>query len=185
MWSIATTTRSKRRAAWISGSTTPAGSDQASKADVPPALDAQALEDQFKKKIDEAQKQQPGTDGYYIGKSKGKTYGVLLVRSPLSSMDPAAFELRAQIQKLVSVINPQAWDPKLTVGYSGQLDHDCRGETRDHSRPGADRRHGCGHDLGRRFCCFSCAFACWPAWASRSWWAALGRLPAPIWASAT
>ena len=36
-------------------------------------------------------------------------------------MDPAAFELRAQIQKLVSAINPQAWDPKLTVGYSGNL----------------------------------------------------------------
>jgi len=98
-----------------------AGSDQASKADVPPALNAQTLEDQFKKKIDEAQKQQPGTDGYYIGKSKGKTYGVLLVRSPLNSMDPAAFELRTQIQKLVSGINPQAWDPKLTVGYSGNL----------------------------------------------------------------
>ncbi|HEY0463065.1 MAG TPA: MMPL family transporter [Polyangiaceae bacterium] len=93
----------------------------ASKADVPPPLDAQALEDRFKKKIEEAQKQQPGTDGYYIGKSNGQTYGVILVRSPLNSMDPVAFELRSQIQKLVSAIHPQAWDPKLTVGYSGNL----------------------------------------------------------------
>ena len=97
------------------------GNDAASKADVPPPLDAQALEDRFKKKIEEAQKQQPGTDGYYIGKSKGATYGVILVRSPLSSMDPLAFELRAQIQKLVSELHPQAWDPRLTVGYSGNL----------------------------------------------------------------
>ena len=98
-----------------------ASSDADGKADVPPPLDAQALEDRFKKKIEEAQKQQPGTDGYYIGQSKGATYGVILVRSPLSSMDPLAFELRAQIQKLVSDLHPQAWDPQLTVGYSGNL----------------------------------------------------------------
>jgi len=98
-----------------------ASGDTASQADVPPPLDAQALEDRFKKKIEEAQKLQPGTDGYYIGKSKGRTYGILLVRSPLNSMDPVAFELREQIQKLVSAIHPQAWDPKMTVGYSGNL----------------------------------------------------------------
>ena len=93
----------------------------AEQADAPPRLDAQALEDRFKKKIEEAQKQQPGTDGYYIGKSKGATYGVLLVRTPLGGMDPRAFELRHQIQKLVQRIQPQAWDPKMTVGYSGNL----------------------------------------------------------------
>ncbi len=98
-----------------------ASSDTASKDDVPPPLDAQALEDKFQKKIEEAQKQQPGTDGYYIGKSLGHTYGVLLVRSPLNSMDPRAFELRSQIQKLVLAIHPQAWDANFTVGYSGNL----------------------------------------------------------------
>src|SRR6187551_380551 len=98
-----------------------AASDAVSNADAPPRLDAQALEARFKKKIEEAQKQQPGTDVYYIGKSKGSTYGVILVRSPLSSMDPAAFELRSQIQKLVTALHPQAWDPQLTVGYSGNL----------------------------------------------------------------
>lgn len=91
------------------------------KADLPPPLDAQALEDKFKKKIEEAQKKQPGTDGYYIGKSKDHTYGVILVRTPLGSMDPKAFELRSQIQKLVEAIQPQTWDPKFTVGYSGNL----------------------------------------------------------------
>lgn len=95
--------------------------DAANQADAPPPLDAQALEDKFKKKIEEAQKKQPGTDGYYIGKSKGKTYGVILVRTPLGGMDPRAFELRTQIQKLVQEIHPQAWDPKMTVGYSGNL----------------------------------------------------------------
>jgi len=98
-----------------------ASSDGASKADAPPPLDARALEERFQKKIAEAQKLQPGTDGYYIGQSKGKTYGVLLVRSPLNSMDARAFELRSQIQTLVNAMHPQTWDPKLTVGYSGNL----------------------------------------------------------------
>jgi len=91
------------------------------KGDIPPPLNVQALEDKFKKKIEETQKKQPGTDGYYIGKSKGETYGVILVRTPLGSMDPLAFELRSQIQRLVRGIQPEAWDPKFTVGYSGNL----------------------------------------------------------------
>ncbi len=53
------------------------GSGAVSKAEQPPPFDAQALEDKFRKKIEEAQKSQPGTDGYYIGKSKGQTYGVI------------------------------------------------------------------------------------------------------------
>ena len=95
--------------------------DAEAKADVPPPLDADALEAKFKKKIEEAEKKQPGTDGYYIGKSLNKTYGVLLVRTPLGSMDPRAFELRSQIQELVKVIHPEQWDPHFTVGYSGNL----------------------------------------------------------------
>jgi uncharacterized protein len=90
-------------------------------ADIPPPLDAQSIEDKFKKKIDEAQKKQAGTDGYYIGKSKGKTWGAILVRTPLGSMDPRAFELRGQIAELIAKINPQQWDPAFTVGYTGNL----------------------------------------------------------------
>ena len=103
--------------------------------DTPPALDAEAMEDKFKKKIAEAEKKQPGTDGYYIGQSKEQTYGVLLVRTPLGSMDPRAFELRNQIQKLVDAIHPQAWDPKFTVGYSGNL------------VTAAEQHHAITHDL--------------------------------------
>jgi uncharacterized protein len=95
--------------------------DADSKADAPPPLDAQALEDKFKKKIEEAQKKQPGTDGYYIGKSKNELLGVILVRTPLSSMDARAFELRAQIQHLIDQMHPQQWDPQFSVGYSGNL----------------------------------------------------------------
>ncbi len=91
------------------------------KADAPPPLDAEALEDKLKKKLEEAEKKQPGTDAYYIGKSKDRTWGVILVRTPLGSMDPKAFELRSQIQALVDKIAPQTWDPKFTVGYSGNL----------------------------------------------------------------
>src|SRR5450432_3400534 len=91
------------------------------KTDAPPALDAQAVEDKFKKKIEEAEKKQPGTDGYYIGKSKGKTWGAILVRTPLGGMDPKAFELREQIENLVRRIHPEQWDPAFTVGYTGNL----------------------------------------------------------------
>ncbi|MEO6599065.1 MAG: MMPL family transporter [Polyangiaceae bacterium] len=95
--------------------------DADTKADAPPPLDADALEDKFKKKLEEAEKKQPGTDGYYIGQSKAQTWGVILVRTPLGSMDPRAFELRSQIQALVDKIAPQSWDPKFSVGYSGNL----------------------------------------------------------------
>ena len=95
--------------------------DAESKADAPPPLDADAIEAKFKKKIEEAQKKQPGTDGYYIGKSRGKTFGVILIRTPLGSTDPRAFEVRGQIQKLVDAIRPEQWDPHFTVGYSGNL----------------------------------------------------------------
>jgi hypothetical protein len=95
--------------------------DADSKADAPPPLDAQALEDKFQAKIDDAQKKQPGTDGYYIGKSRGQTFGIILVRTPLGSMDERAFELRSQIQGIVSKINPKQWDPEFSVGYSGNL----------------------------------------------------------------
>jgi uncharacterized protein len=97
------------------------GLDDDDKSDVPPPLDADALEDKFQKKIDDAQKKQPGTDGYYIGKSKGRTWGILLVRTPLGSMDPRAFELRGQIEDLIKKINPEAWDPAFTVGFTGNL----------------------------------------------------------------
>ena len=95
--------------------------DADSKADIPPPLDAQALEDKFKKKLDDAQKKQPGTDGYYIGQSRGELIGAILVRTPLGSMDPRAFVLRGQIQQLVDQMNPRQWDPKFTVGYTGNL----------------------------------------------------------------
>ena len=51
--------------------------DSEAKADAPPPLDVQALEDKFKKKIEEAEKKQPGTDGYSIGKSNNETLGVI------------------------------------------------------------------------------------------------------------
>ena len=97
------------------------GLDDEDKTDIPPPLDADALEDKFKKEIDDAEKKQKGTDGYYIGKSKGKTWGVIFVRTPLSSMDPRAFVLRGQIEDLIKKINPQQWDPAFTVGYTGNL----------------------------------------------------------------
>ena len=97
------------------------GLDDEDKQSAPPPLDAQAVEDKFKGKIEEAEKNQPGTDGYYIGKSKGQTWAAILVRTPLGSTDHRAFELRRQIEQLIATINPKQWDPAFTVGYTGNL----------------------------------------------------------------
>lgn len=97
------------------------GDDEDKAEEAPPPLDVEGLENQFRQKIADAEKLQPGTDGYYIGKSRGQTWGVILVRTPLSSMDQRAFELRSQIQRLIADIKPERFDPQLTVGYTGNL----------------------------------------------------------------
>jgi predicted RND superfamily exporter protein len=104
-------------------------------ADTPPPLDADAMEAKFQQKIAEAEQKQPGTDGYYIGKSRGQLWGVILIRTPLASMDPRAFELRAQIQKLIDALHPERWDRDFTVGYSGNL------------ITAAEQHHAITHDL--------------------------------------
>ncbi len=71
------------------------------------------------KKMDEAQKQQPGTDGYYIANRRVTPTECSWSGVHSAVWIPRAFVLRSQIQKLVSAIHPQAWDPQMTVGYSG------------------------------------------------------------------
>ncbi|HVU02256.1 MAG TPA: MMPL family transporter [Polyangiaceae bacterium] len=73
----------------------------------------------LEKKANEAKESAPGTDGYYIGEN-GKL-AAILVRTPLGSGDPRAFELRETIGKLIREIHPEQWDPKIHFGFSGNL----------------------------------------------------------------
>lgn len=77
------------------------------------------LVQRFNRKVDEARKKQPGIDGYYIGE-KGKL-AAILVRTPLGSGSPQAFELRRKIEAIVAEVNPRSWDPALKVGFTGNL----------------------------------------------------------------
>ncbi len=87
--------------------------------DEPPDLSAESLKKRFQRKVDEANAQAPGTDGYYIGE-EGKL-GAILVRTPLGSGSQGAFELVKRIEALVAEINPQAWDPSIEVHFTGNL----------------------------------------------------------------
>ncbi|HEY2405064.1 MAG TPA: MMPL family transporter [Polyangiaceae bacterium] len=89
--------------------------------EAPPRIDGKSLGERFQTKIDEAEQKQPGTDGYYIGKSRGHMLGAIMVRTKLGGMNPKAFELEAEIEALIRQINPQQWDPALTVGFTGNL----------------------------------------------------------------
>jgi predicted RND superfamily exporter protein len=85
----------------------------------PPKITAKSLEERFKKKADDAKKSSRGVDGYYIG--EGGTLAAILVRTPLSSGDERAFELQKQIQKIVDEERPTIADPKLKLGFTGNL----------------------------------------------------------------
>src|SRR5690606_29107338 len=87
--------------------------------DAPPDLSAEALKKRFERKVKEAEKKTPGTDGYYIGE-EGKL-GAILVRTPLSSGSQDAYELRRRIESQVAEINPTSWDPQLEVNFAGNL----------------------------------------------------------------
>jgi hypothetical protein len=85
----------------------------------PPEITASSLKERFQKKVDEAKKKERGVDGYYIGEHDH--LGVILVRTPLGSGDPKAFELEQKIRGLVKQINPHSWDPTLEVEFTGNL----------------------------------------------------------------
>lgn len=85
----------------------------------PPEITAASLKKRFQKKVDEAKKKERGVDGYYIGEHDH--LGVILVRTPLGSGDPKAFELEQKIRGLVKQINPHSWDPTLEVEFTGNL----------------------------------------------------------------
>lgn len=96
-----------------------AGSDLGLDDEEPPALTAEAVEKRFQKKVDEAKKSSKGVDGYYIGEA-GKL-AAILVRTPLGSGDPKAFELRKKIEDIVAEQRTNIADPSLALNFTGNL----------------------------------------------------------------
>ncbi|HVJ20923.1 MAG TPA: MMPL family transporter [Polyangiaceae bacterium] len=84
-----------------------------------PAFDFSLTEQKLRAEADAARKRQPGQGGYYIGSEP--LLAAVLVRTPLGSTDPRAFELRAQIENIVARLKPQSPGPPLRVGYTGNL----------------------------------------------------------------
>ena len=84
-----------------------------------PPIDAENIERRFGKRLEEARKNSPGLDGYYIGEN-GK-FAAILVRTPLPGTSWRAFELKQKIEAIVAKVNPKSWDPALRIGFTGNL----------------------------------------------------------------
>ncbi len=87
--------------------------------DEPKKLSIDDIVSKLEKKADEARKNSPGVDGYYIG--EGGKIAAVLVRTPFESGDVRAFELRRRIEKIIEELHPARWDPKMHFGFTGNL----------------------------------------------------------------
>jgi predicted RND superfamily exporter protein len=87
--------------------------------EAPPPISIESLKEKFSKaegKFDE----KAGKSGYYIG--EGGRMLAILVRTPVEpgSIEPA-HRLRAKIDEVVRDANPTSFDPKMTIGYTGDF----------------------------------------------------------------
>ncbi len=96
-----------------------AAAPAASSTKAPPQSELDAVLKRFEIQADAARKTQAGQDGYYIG--EGGTLAAILVRTPLGSGDPKAFELRKKIEQLTAELGFAKQDPKFRVMFTGNL----------------------------------------------------------------
>src|SRR5688572_11850782 len=67
--------------------------------EAPPAFDPKAIKERLDRKLTEARKSAPGSDGYYLG--EGGHFAVIMLRTPLGSTDQRAFELQERVRRIV------------------------------------------------------------------------------------
>jgi len=106
--------------------------------EAPPELTAETIERRFRHGLDELKKNDRGLDGYYIGENG--TFAVILVRTPLGSMDQRAFDLQASITRLIEQGPWKKLDPAFRFGFTGNLvtsAEEYRSVTRDLTEIGA------------------------------------------------
>ena len=87
--------------------------------DAPPPVTAESVRQRFQHSLDDLKKQAKGVDGYYIGEEG--TFAVILVRTPLGSMDQRAFDLQQRISELIDKGPWVKQDPKFRYGFTGNL----------------------------------------------------------------
>jgi len=85
----------------------------------PEPITVQSVRGSFQKSLDQAKEATPGSDGYYIGEDGH--LAVILIRTPLRAMDQRAFELEAQVERLIEDGHYQSVDPHFKHGFTGNL----------------------------------------------------------------
>lgn len=85
----------------------------------PPPITAESLRQRFQRSLDELKKNTRGVDGYYIGENG--TFAVIVVRTPLGSMDQRAFDLQERITQLIEQGPWKKLDPEFRYGFTGNL----------------------------------------------------------------
>lgn len=86
--------------------------------DEAPKISVDDIIDKFEKKAQEAKKESPGTDGYYIG--EGGKLAAVLIRTPLGTGDEKAFELEDRVRRIAEGVRPPD-DRTMRFGITGNL----------------------------------------------------------------
>src|SRR6478736_3727782 len=79
----------------------------------------QSVRGTFQMGLDKAKDATPGPDGYYIGEDGHMA--VILIRTPLRAADQQAFELEAQVVRLIDLTPYQSVDPQFKYSFTGNL----------------------------------------------------------------
>ena len=87
--------------------------------EAPEPITPQSVQSSFQKSLDQAKAATPGSDGYYIGEN-GRL-AIILIRTPLRAMDQRAFELEAQVDRLIDAGHYRDADPEFKHGFTGNL----------------------------------------------------------------
>ncbi len=82
----------------------------------PPRIDAESIRRRFEKRLADPSL---GLGDYYLAESGH--LAVIVLRTPLHAMDQRAFDLQGRITRLIQAGGYEAADPKLAVGFTGNL----------------------------------------------------------------
>jgi predicted RND superfamily exporter protein len=85
----------------------------------PEPITPQSVRGAFQKSLDKAKSATPGSDGYYIGEDGH--LAVILIRTPLRAMDQRAFQLEAEVERLIEAGHYRSVDPQFKHGFTGNL----------------------------------------------------------------
>ncbi len=86
----------------------------------PEPITAETVRNHLQKKVDETtDKASKGVDGYYIGEDERGLIAAILIRTPLGTATPEAFEFRARVQEIVDEFTARHPDSGIQAYYTG------------------------------------------------------------------